>query len=79
MATMYPASAALSWGADRGPLAGVLAGAALSVALAFSRILNDLPLTCSAPTRRRTWPTAIVYLLLAGGAAGVISRLLDRS
>lgn len=79
MATMYPAAAALTWGADRGPVAGVLAGAALSVALAFSRILNDLPLDELTANQAQNLANGIVYLLLAGGAAGVISRLLDRS
>jgi signal transduction histidine kinase len=79
VATMYPAAAALTWGADRGPLAGVLAGAALSVALAGSRILNGLPLNELDTAQVQDLANGVVYLLLAGGAAGVISRLLDRS
>ncbi|MCA1727648.1 MAG: sensor histidine kinase, partial [Actinobacteria bacterium] len=78
-ATMYPAAAALSWGADRGAGAGLAAGLVLSAALAASRPLNGLPLNELAASEVQNLANGTVYLLLAGGASGVISRLLDRS
>lgn len=78
-ATMYPASAALSWGSERGPIQGIGAGLVLSAALVVSRPLNGIPLGSLNASQTQNLANGIVYMLLAGGAAGVISRLLDRS
>jgi signal transduction histidine kinase len=79
VATMYPASAALTWGAERGPGPGVIVGAVLAAALLASRPLNGLPLDELDANQIQQVANGMIYMLLAGGATGVISRLLDRS
>jgi signal transduction histidine kinase len=78
-ATAYPASAALLWGVARGPGAGLAAGAALSVALLASRIANGIGLV---ELTSRDWQSlggsAVLYLS-AGGAVGLVSRVLVRT
>jgi len=78
-ATAYPASAALLWGVARGPVAGIAAGAALSVALLGSRIANGIAI---ADLGRNAWQSlggSFVLYLAAGGAVGSVSRLLVRT
>ncbi|HYU56983.1 MAG TPA: ATP-binding protein [Actinomycetota bacterium] len=76
-ATAYPASAALTMGAGAG-LAGLLAGAALSVGLVFSRLANGL-----APGDLiADWANLVngsVYYLAAAAATGVVRRVLVTS
>jgi signal transduction histidine kinase len=78
-ATTYPASTALAWGAARGWPAGLFAGGALSVALFASRIASGYSLPEFGRDQILSVLNGIVYYLLAGGAAGVVSRALDRS
>jgi signal transduction histidine kinase len=79
VATMYPASAVLTWGAERGPGPGVIVGALVAAALLASRPLNGLPLDELDANQIQQVANGMIYMLLAGGATGVISRLLDRS
>ena len=75
----YPASAALLWGVARGPFAGLAAGAALSAALLGSRIANGIDF---GDLTRREWQNlggSFVLYLAAGGAVGIVSRLLVRT
>lgn len=78
-ATSYPASAALVVGVGGGVVAGLGAGAVLSVGLALSRPLNALPLTELSSSEWAALVNGAFYYLAAGGAAGVVSRVLRRS
>jgi signal transduction histidine kinase len=78
-ATSYPASAALVVGVGGGIAAGLGAGAVLSVGLALSRPLNDLPLTELSSSEWAALVNGAFYYLAAGGAAGVVSWVLRRS
>ena len=78
-ATAYPGSAALLWGIARGPLGGLAAGAALSVAIVGSRIVNGISVT---ELDRRDWQNlwgAIVLYVVTGVAVGIVSRLIVRT
>jgi signal transduction histidine kinase len=77
-ATTYPASTALAWGATRGRAAGIAAGLGLSVALVFSRLANGVNPFASS-NQLLGLLNGMVYYVLAGGAAGVVARTLDRS
>lgn len=78
-ATSYPAAAALTVGAGSGIAAGIWAGAALSVGLGLSRPLNDLPLGELSSSEWAALVNGAFYYLAAGGAAGVVSRVLRTS
>jgi signal transduction histidine kinase len=78
-ATAYPASAALLWGVARGPVAGLGAGAALSVALLGSRFANGLALSDLSRNDWQSLGGSFVLYLAAGGAVGSVSRLLVRT
>lgn len=78
-ATSYPASAALTVGVGSGIAAGLGAGALLSIGLALSRPLNDLPLTELSSSEWAALVNGAFYYVAAGGAAGVVSRVLRRS
>ena len=77
-ATAYPVSAALAWGVARGPWGGLAAGVALGTAYALTRPLNGLGLEANGDQIQSIANGAVNYLL-AGGAVGLASRLLDRS
>ena len=78
-ATTYPASVALTTGAATGVMGGLLAGAALSMGLVWSRATNGLQL---GELDGGDWGELVngaVYYLSAGGAAGVVRRALMTS
>jgi signal transduction histidine kinase len=78
-ATAYPGSSALLWGVAHGTLAGLTAGAGLSVALIGSRLANGIALS---ELTRREWQSiggSFVLYLASGGATGIVSRLLVRT
>jgi signal transduction histidine kinase len=78
-AAAYPVSAVLVWGAAGGPLPGLGAGAVLAVAYILSRPVNGISLG-ELPTGQLLGLGSVgVNYLLAGGAVGVVGRLLDRS
>ena len=78
-ATTYPASSALAWGAAEGWPAGLAAGGVLSVALALSRPIGGVGFGEFTSDDVVALLNGIVYYLLAGGAAGVVTRTIDRS
>jgi signal transduction histidine kinase len=78
-ATAYPAAAALTVGAGSGVGAGLGAGAALSVALLLSRLANHISLRELTPDDWINLVNGAIYFLAAGGAAGVVSRVLARA
>jgi signal transduction histidine kinase len=79
-ATAYPVAAALSWGAAFGLPGGLFAGALLGVALGVSRTLNGVPFEVLTAAQHRVGIIngGMAYLL-AGGAMGLVKRLLDRT
>jgi signal transduction histidine kinase len=77
-ATAYPISTSLAWGAARGRGAGVFATGALALALVGSRLVNGIPLSSLDGSAIASLANGMVTYLLAGVAAGVVSRLLDR-
>ncbi|MCI0634751.1 MAG: ATP-binding protein [Actinobacteria bacterium] len=75
-ASQYPASVALTIGAATGVVGGLLAGIALSVGLVWSRITNGIPLASIGGSQWGELVNGAVYFLTAGGAAGVVRRVL---
>jgi signal transduction histidine kinase len=78
-ATAYPASAALLWGVARGAFAGLAAGGALSIALLGSRLANDMSLNELTTREWQSLGGSFVLYLAAGGAVGIVSRVLVRT
>jgi signal transduction histidine kinase len=78
-ATSYPASAALTMGAAYGLAGGLGSGLALSVALLASRPLNGVPLAELTAPQWAAVGNGAFYYLSAGGAVGLIDRVLERS
>jgi signal transduction histidine kinase len=78
-ATAYPITAAMTIGAADGFIRGLVAGAALSVALALSRTLNGVPLDELTAGQLAGLTNGVVYYLSAGGAIGFIAQALRRS
>lgn len=78
-ATAYPAAAVLSWAVARGLVAGLAAGAAAGAALILSRPANGVPLGDLTTAQWQTLANGIVTYALAGGAVGLVSRLIDRA
>jgi signal transduction histidine kinase len=78
-ATSYPASAAMTMGAAYGLPGGLGSGLALSVALLASRPLNGVPLGDLTAGQWAAIGNGAFYYLAAGGAVGLIDRVLTRS
>jgi signal transduction histidine kinase len=78
-AAAYPVSAALIWGAAGGPVSGLGAGAVLGLSYALSRPVNGVGLGELSAGQLLGLGSVAVNYLLAGGAMGVVGRLLDRS
>jgi signal transduction histidine kinase len=76
-ATAYPLSTALMWGAAYGLRGAVEITILLGIALVFSRTLNGI--SFNEKSQVLSLLNGVVNYLLAGGAAGVVSRHLDRS
>ena len=77
-AVSYPVSAALLWGAARGPGGGIAAGAVLSVALVASRPINDIPLQGLSHGQIFGLMNGAIFYLAAGAATGVFSLMFTR-
>ena len=78
-ATSYPVSAAMTVGAASGVSAGVWSGIVLGIALVLSRRLNGIPF---GELRAEHWiaiGNGAAYYLSAGGAVGLVNRLMSRS
>jgi signal transduction histidine kinase len=78
LAVSYPVSAALLWGAARGPGGGIAAGVVLSMALVLTRPINDIPLQDMSHGQVFGLVNGVVYYLAAGAATGVFSLLFTR-
>jgi signal transduction histidine kinase len=78
-ATAYPATSALTVGAGGGLGAGLLGAGILSIGLALSRQVNGTPLAGLPKPEWLDLVNGMVYFFSAGGAAGLMSRVLDRT
>lgn len=78
-AAAYPITAALSWGAARGPVGGLAAGLVLAGAYVLARPVNGIALGGLTGGELQGVANGAINYLLAGGAVGVVARLLDRS
>ena len=78
-ATGYPLSAPLFWGASRGIGAGLAAGIALGLAHVATRPLNGVGLDDLSATQFQNMTGATLNYIVAGGAIGIVSRVLVRS
>jgi signal transduction histidine kinase len=78
-ATVYPATAALSWGLAWGIGGGLAAGAVLALALVSSRTANDVALGTLSGSQLINLASGAVNYLLAGGVVGFVAQLLERS
>ncbi|MDQ4148634.1 MAG: ATP-binding protein [Actinomycetota bacterium] len=76
-ALTYPFSTALAAGTAHGPVAGVGAGVALSLAYGFSRTLNGL--TELTPAQVQHLVNGAIQYMIAGALFGLVSSLLRRS
>ncbi len=75
----YPVAAAVSWGAARGVRAGVVAGLALGVSLAAGQLANGVDLAAEDAATLLDLAGGTLNFVLAGGAVGLVARLLERS
>ena len=78
-ATGYPLSPVLLWAVTRGPGAGLGAAAAMSIAAVLARGVNGTGLTEIPAEGLQNLAGAAVNFLVAGGAVGIVSRLVVRS
>jgi signal transduction histidine kinase len=75
----YPVAAAVSWGAARGVRAGVAAGLALGASLAAGQLANGVDLAAEDAATLLDLAGGTLNYALAGGAVGLVARLLERS
>jgi signal transduction histidine kinase len=75
----YPVAAAVSWGAAGGVWAGVVAGLALGVSLAAGQLANGIDLVAEDAATLLDLAGGTLNFVLAGGAVGLVARLLERS
>jgi signal transduction histidine kinase len=78
-ATVYPAMAALQWGAARGVGGGVLAAAVVGAAMIVARLSTGLLPEAAGVGRMVRTAADAVNLVLAGGGLGFVATLLRRS
>jgi signal transduction histidine kinase len=75
----YPVAAAVTWGAARGVGGGVAAGLALGASLVAGQLVNGTDLTGGRPEVPLSLAGGTLNFVLAGGAVGLVARLLERS
>jgi signal transduction histidine kinase len=75
----YPVAAAVSWGAARGVRAGVVAGLVLGASLAAGQLANGIDLAAEDAATLLDLAGGTLNYVLAGGAVGLVARLLERS
>jgi signal transduction histidine kinase len=75
----YPVAAAVTWGAARGVGGGVAAGLVLGVSLAAGQLLNGIDLAGEEPAVLLDLAGGTLNFAIAGGAVGLVARLLERS
>ena len=75
----YPVAAAVSWGAAGGVRAGVAAGLVLGASLAAGQLANGIDLAAEDAATLLDLAGGALNFALAGGAVGLVARLLERS
>jgi signal transduction histidine kinase len=75
----YPVAAAVAWGAARGVPGGVAAGLVLGASLAGGQLANGIDLAAEEPAVLLDLAGGVLNFALAGGAVGLVARLLERS
>ena len=75
----YPVAAAVTWGAARGVGGGVAAGLVLGASLVAGQLANGIDLASSEPAVLLDLAGGTLNFVLAGGAVGLVARLLERS
>jgi signal transduction histidine kinase len=75
----YPVAAAVTWGAARGVGGGVAAGLVLGVSLAAGQLFNGIDLAGEEPAVLLDLAGGTLNFAIAGGAVGLVARLLERS
>lgn len=78
-AASWPMAAVAAVAISRGPLGGVAAAVFVSVALLGARIVNGVGPADMTAVHWQGFANGAMTYLLAGGAIGLVSRLLDRS
>jgi signal transduction histidine kinase len=75
----YPVAAAVTWGAALGVGGGVVAGLVLGVSLVAGQVANGIDLAGEEPAALLDLAGGTLNFVLAGGAVGLVARLLERS
>jgi signal transduction histidine kinase len=75
----YPVAAAVTWGAARGVGGGLAAGLVLGLSLVAGQLANGLDLPAGEPAVLLNLAGGMLNFMLAGGAVGLVARLLERS
>jgi signal transduction histidine kinase len=75
----YPVAAAVTWGAARGVGGGVAAGLVLGASLVAGQLANGIDLAGEEPAVLLDLAGGTLNFMLAGGAVGLVARLLERS
>jgi signal transduction histidine kinase len=75
----YPVAAAVTWGAAGGVPGGVAAGLVLGASLAAGQLANGIDLAGEEPAVLLDLAGGVLNFVLAGGAVGLVARLLERS
>jgi signal transduction histidine kinase len=75
----YPVAAAVTWGAARGVGGGVAAGLVLGASLVAGQLANGVDLAAEEPAVLLDLAGGTLNFVLAGGAVGLVARLLERS
>ncbi len=78
-ASGYPLAAAASWGAAAGVRGGLAAGAVLGLSLVASHAVNGVDIAGESTKQLLGLASGALNFLIAGGAVGLVARLLERS
>jgi signal transduction histidine kinase len=78
-AAAYPFAAVVGWGARWGVVGGLVGGVLVSIGYVAARPLNGIPLDGMNGEGWQSLANGAVNFVIAGGAVGMVSRLLRRS